>query len=1367
MSKENLTIYRKRSDQIVKTVFSERSSNGTINQLYSTQNTASATAEWTDPEHAQEVADNTAFSDASTINQKQLIEYLKKNYFPTNSHNYGLAMPSSLYHEHKKKLNSYESKKSNNLRKNTRNKSDSGLSYGTNIAANALMATDNGLLYSNNLKVWYLSTLQPKLDARSIYSNGIPFTSVSASTTNGIATNDTVTYDSTFYPSAVYASTAIYNGLWSVCGVGPPFDPSYCSLVCSTIGSSLTYSMVGTSKSDGYGGVFYESQSIAENAGTEYGYALSSVFDACNNVISWNNIGINCLGNHEEFAIAGTTYGLFFSNNNGKSFTQVASDMVPQSSIVAITMNSDLNALCCTSTAVYYSTGNLYTWSLAEISDPLTGEITSISVDGNYGLLTTDSSQTFESTDYGITWSTYTSGSSLGYNSSNNIVQLNGMGIAGVTNYNYNESGLIQTALYDSSNNTYFWENYTTDLCFNYLNDVSCYFDSLTCQSCACAEDCSYCYVSYESLVSPNSTLCTFNMCNGQTVTIQDGTAVNFYCTCDVSGCDTCNPVQGLGYINCCIGEIDADAQYVAIYNNYMLYNSKNNPGTLFYTQNETGIFAPSTFTDLSADDVSGNTGPLGMYNNIVMWLYLNDAPGQDKNDQRILVSSDYGQTFSTLVILADYGIPYTAAGLAVWGTYFFLTYMSDGDQIAPKVAYGNVFPGGQLNYFKISDTNFSGNSVTYSSGVSTVFSTCLTTNDHAYLVTNENGENFYFYKSTNNGESWVEFLPQSDPSTGTNFELGVTGWSSDFVLLSQSGSSESSDIPFISYTNNAGSSWNTSQISTSYILQDSSYFTAVQQNDNYAIASIVVSEGQATIVFSDDYGYSFKQSYDASFNPMTFYSVLSLGISGKYAIAGVETSSNNYTVYLSINYGYTWYIAGQVPKIVPQPPKDALGLANVLSVSDDGNGYEITNINTVSATSYEATSDYRIKSHISDMDESFSLNKLNPVIYFNKLINKKDIGLIAHELAEVYPFLVNGEKDGQNYQSINYNALLAILVKNVQLLKDRFSNKSSAKSTHNSSSNHNSNPIKYIDDKNQPKNLARTTVQFDCSRPGLGLVLANSGDGGNFNITDVSTMQAVSFTATSDYRVKKNVQKLSHKHSVDKLNPVSYFNKKTRQFEIGFIAHEVQSLFPFLVNGEKDGDSHQAINYTAIIPILIKEIQQLDELIRSYENKNNYIYNYNHKINVRNYDNNQHKSLNNTKNVSNQNVIYVDASCNLLTLNDVLTINDSAGSYDMMNIGTMSAVSYTATSDYRIKRDIKTLDDSFNIDNIRPVTYINKKTNKFDTGFIAHELQDDYSYLVTGTKDANKYQTVKYNGIIALLTHEIKQLKNTLKSKI
>ena len=56
----------------------------------------------------------------------------------------------------------------------------------------------------------------------------------------------------------------------------------------------------------------------------------------------------------------------------------------------------------------------------------------------------------------------------------------------------------------------------------------------------------------------------------------------------------------------------------------------------------------------------------------------------------------------------------------------------------------------------------------------------------------------------------------------------------------------------------------------------------------------------------------------------------------------------------------------------------------------------------------------------------------MRPVTYNNISLDKQDIGLIAHELQEIYPFLVNGEKDGENFQSVNYTGLIGILIKEI-----------------------------------------------------------------------------------------------------------------------------------------------------------------------------------------------------------------------------------------------------------------------------------------------------------------------------------------------
>lgn len=89
-----------------------------------------------------------------------------------------------------------------------------------------------------------------------------------------------------------------------------------------------------------------------------------------------------------------------------------------------------------------------------------------------------------------------------------------------------------------------------------------------------------------------------------------------------------------------------------------------------------------------------------------------------------------------------------------------------------------------------------------------------------------------------------------------------------------------------------------------------------------------------------------------------------------------------------------------------------------------------------------------------------------------------------------------------------------------------------------------------------------------------------------------------------------------------------------------------------------------------------------------------------------------------------------------------------------------VSAASYNATSDYRIKADVETLDSRFSVDGLRPVYYTQISRKEKAIGFIAHELQAHFPCLVTGEKDGEHMQTVNYTGLIGVLTHEIQGLK-------
>jgi len=90
-------------------------------------------------------------------------------------------------------------------------------------------------------------------------------------------------------------------------------------------------------------------------------------------------------------------------------------------------------------------------------------------------------------------------------------------------------------------------------------------------------------------------------------------------------------------------------------------------------------------------------------------------------------------------------------------------------------------------------------------------------------------------------------------------------------------------------------------------------------------------------------------------------------------------------------------------------------------------------------------------------------------------------------------------------------------------------------------------------------------------------------------------SVTAASFLASSDYRLKYDVHTISGSYyTVDNLRPVTYNFKHSGESHMGFIAHELQEHFPTAVLGEKDGTEMQSVNYAELIPVLVKEIQDL-----------------------------------------------------------------------------------------------------------------------------------------------------------------------------
>jgi hypothetical protein len=117
----------------------------------------------------------------------------------------------------------------------------------------------------------------------------------------------------------------------------------------------------------------------------------------------------------------------------------------------------------------------------------------------------------------------------------------------------------------------------------------------------------------------------------------------------------------------------------------------------------------------------------------------------------------------------------------------------------------------------------------------------------------------------------------------------------------------------------------------------------------------------------------------------------------------------------------------------------------------------------------------------------------------------------------------------------------------------------------------------------------------------------------------------------------------------------------------------------------------------------------------------------------------------------------------NISTSGSITVQNGSTVYASIGSTGAVSAVSFNAGSDHRIKKHVTSLDDTFKVDYLNPVTYINTRTNKKDIGLIAHELQEHYPELVTGEKDGEEMQTVNYNGLVPILINEIKTIKNNI----
>ncbi len=113
-----------------------------------------------------------------------------------------------------------------------------------------------------------------------------------------------------------------------------------------------------------------------------------------------------------------------------------------------------------------------------------------------------------------------------------------------------------------------------------------------------------------------------------------------------------------------------------------------------------------------------------------------------------------------------------------------------------------------------------------------------------------------------------------------------------------------------------------------------------------------------------------------------------------------------------------------------------------------------------------------------------------------------------------------------------------------------------------------------------------RRDIIFGSTSLGIAVSSGTGGVGQQYTFAENGTLTASDFAISSDRRLKRDIRTLKPK---GELRPVSYTRKTTGERELGFIAQEVQSLYPEVVEIGEDGKL--VIRYPRLSAVLSAEL--------------------------------------------------------------------------------------------------------------------------------------------------------------------------------
>ena len=126
-------------------------------------------------------------------------------------------------------------------------------------------------------------------------------------------------------------------------------------------------------------------------------------------------------------------------------------------------------------------------------------------------------------------------------------------------------------------------------------------------------------------------------------------------------------------------------------------------------------------------------------------------------------------------------------------------------------------------------------------------------------------------------------------------------------------------------------------------------------------------------------------------------------------------------------------------------------------------------------------------------------------------------------------------------------------------------------------------------------------TVQLNNRTGSDGTVFAAAKDGtivGSITVTGSAT----AFNTSSDYRLKEDLQDFNGLEMVSSIPVYDHKWKVDDSRSYGVMAHELQEVLPQAVSGEKDAEEMQSVDYSKIVPVLLKAIQELTDKVETLE---------------------------------------------------------------------------------------------------------------------------------------------------------------------